>query len=80
VDGGPAIVKCHSKRLVSRGEACSEGSRVEASSRDSWRMRLMVGDLVLNPGVPGVRGVDGVRGVVGVEGREAIVSEFRSDI
>lgn len=40
----------------------------------------MVGDLVLNPGVPGVRGVDGVRGVVGVEGREAIVSEFRSDI
>lgn len=41
-------------------------------------MRLMVGDLVLKPGVPGVRGVEGVRGVVGVEGSEAIVSVRRN--
>ena len=70
VDGGPDIVKCHSKRLASKGAAVREGSGESESSRDSWRIRLMVGDLVLKPGV---RGVAGVRGVRGVGGREAMI-------
>ena len=36
-------------------------------------MRLIVGDLVLKPGVLGVPGVRGVRGVVGVGGTDVIV-------
>ena len=71
MDGGPEMVKCHSKRFVSRGEAVSDGSGDRESSRDSWRIRLMVGDLVLKPGVRGVLGVRGVRGEVG---REAILA------
>ena len=70
MEGGPVRVKCHSKRLFSRGAAVREGSGEMESSRDSWRMRLMVGDLVLKPGV---RGVEGVLGVVGVEGMEVMV-------
>ena len=69
VEGGPWRVKCHSKRLVSRGAAARVGSGERESSRDSCRMRFTVGDLVLKPGVRGVRGVEGV---VGVEGREAM--------
>ena len=63
-------MKCHSKRLVSRGAAARVGSGERESSRDSCRMRFMVGDLVLKPGVLGVRGVEGV---VGVEGIDAIL-------
>lgn len=60
-------MKCHSKRLVSSGAAWSVGSGVRDSSRDSWRMRFIVGDFVLKPGVLGVRGVEGVVGVVGTD-------------
>ena len=49
-----------------------DGSGVRDNSRDSCRMRLIVGDLVLNPGVRGVPGVPGVLGVLGVEGEEAM--------
>lgn len=50
VDGGPERVKCHSKRLDSRGAACRVGSGWVESSVASLRIRLMVGDLVLNEG------------------------------
>ncbi len=50
VDGGPARVKCHSKRSDSRGEAWRVGSGWEESSEASFRMRLIVGDLVLKVG------------------------------
>jgi hypothetical protein len=42
VPAGPRIVKCHSKRLSSRGSAkyCEEGSR--ESSRTSAKMRFFV--------------------------------------
>ena len=43
-------MKCHSKRLDSRGAACKDGSGWLESSLASFRMRLMVGDLVLNVG------------------------------
>jgi len=43
-------VKCHSKRLDSRGAACKVGSGWVESSVASLRMRLIVGDLVLNIG------------------------------
>ena len=74
MEGGPDIVKCHSNRFVSSGAAVSEGSGERDISRDSCRMRLMVGDFALNPGV---LGVPGVRGVDGVGGKEAI-TEFES--
>ena len=35
VEGGPWRVKCHSKRLVSRGAAKKAGSGKRESSRDS---------------------------------------------
>ncbi len=44
------MVKCHSKRLDSRGEAWRVGSGLERSSWASLSMRLMVGDLVLKVG------------------------------
>ena len=66
-------MKCHSKRLVSSGAAAKDGSGESDSSRDSCRMRLIVGDLVLKPGVRGVPGVRGERGVVGVDGTEAML-------
>jgi len=50
VAGGPAIVKCHSKRFESSGAACKVGSGWAESSVASLRMRLMVGDLVLKVG------------------------------
>lgn len=43
-------MKCHSKRLESRGDACRVGSWVEESSEASLRIRLMVGDLELRFG------------------------------
>lgn len=43
-------MKCHSKRLDSRGAACKVGSGWVESSVASLRMRLMVGDLVLKVG------------------------------
>lgn len=43
-------MKCHSKRFESRGAACRVGSGWVESSVASLRMRLMVGDLVLNVG------------------------------
>ena len=43
-------MKCHSKRLDSSGAACKEGSGWLESSAASFRMRFMVGDLVLNIG------------------------------
>lgn len=43
-------MKCHSKRLDSRGEAWRVGSGWEESSEASLRIRLIVGDLVLNVG------------------------------
>lgn len=43
-------MKCHSKRLVSSGAACRDGSGWLESSVASLRMRFMVGDLVLNTG------------------------------
>ena len=39
------MVKCHSKRSVSRGEAVKSGEGVVASSEASLRMRFMVGVL-----------------------------------
>ena len=50
-DGGPRSVKCHSNRLVSRGDACRSGDGEVESSEASRRIRFMVGDLVLNFGV-----------------------------
>lgn len=50
MEGGPASVKCHSKRFVSRGEACRLGSGWVWSSEASRRMRFTVGDLVLKLG------------------------------
>jgi len=50
-DGGPRSVKCHSNRLVSRGDACRSGDGEVESSEASRRIRFMVGDLVLNLGV-----------------------------
>ena len=50
MEGGPARVKCHSNKSDSRGEAWRVGSGCEESSEASFRMRLMVGDLVLNVG------------------------------
>ena len=50
VEGGPLRVKCHSKRLDSSGAACNDGSGWLESSLASFRMRLMVGDLVLKVG------------------------------
>ena len=44
-------MKCHSNRLVSSGEAWRSGEGVVESSDASRRIRLMVGDLVLNFGV-----------------------------
>lgn len=44
------MVKCHSKRLDSRGAACSVGSGWEESSEASLSIRLMVGDFVLKVG------------------------------
>ena len=55
-------MKCHSKRFVSKGAACKLGSGERESSRDSCKMRFIVGDLVLKEGVDGVRGVLGVPG------------------
>lgn len=66
--GGPVIVKCHSKRLDSRGCAVREGSGWRDSSLDSWRMRLMVGDFVLKAGR-----------VVDMAGRAVIRSAARSE-
>ena len=43
-------MKCHSKRLESRGAAWRVGSGFEESSVASFRIRFMVGDLVLNVG------------------------------
>lgn len=43
-------MKCHSKRLDSRGAAWRVGSRLVRSSEASLRMRFMVGDLVLKVG------------------------------
>lgn len=43
-------MKCHSKRLDSRGAACKVGSGWAESSLASLRIRLMVGDLVLKVG------------------------------
>ena len=43
-------MKCHSKRLASSGAACNDGSGWLDSSLASFRMRLMVGDLVLKVG------------------------------
>lgn len=43
-------MKCHSKRLESRGAACRVGSGWLESSVASLRMRFMVGDLVLKVG------------------------------
>ena len=43
-------MKCHSKRLDSRGAACRVGSGWLESSVASLRMRFMVGDLVLKVG------------------------------
>lgn len=43
-------MKCHSKRLDSSGAACKDGSGWLESSLASFRMRFMVGDLVLNVG------------------------------
>lgn len=43
-------MKCHSKRLDSRGAACKVGSGWLESSVASLRIRLMVGDLVLKVG------------------------------
>ena len=51
-------MKCHSKRLDSRGAAWRVESGWSESSRDSWRMRLMVGDLVLKEGFEVVGGID----------------------
>lgn len=48
--GGPARVKCHSKRSDSSGEAWRLGSGLVKSSEASFRIRLMVGDLVLKVG------------------------------
>ena len=53
MEGGPLSVKCHSKRLDSRGLADIVGSGDWLNSRDSRRMRLIVGDLVLNFGTEG---------------------------
>lgn len=50
VEGGPWRVKCHSKRLDSKGAACKVASGFERSSVASLRMRFIVGDLVLNVG------------------------------
>ena len=41
-------MKCHSKRFSSRGAACIDGSGWLESSLASLRMRLIVGDFVLN--------------------------------
>lgn len=43
-------MKCHSKRLDSRGEAWRVGSGLERNSWASLSIRLMVGDLVLKVG------------------------------
>ncbi len=43
-------MKCHSKISNSMGAACRVGSGFVESSEASLRMRLMVGDLVLNIG------------------------------
>lgn len=43
-------MKCHSKRLDSRGAAWREGSGWDWSSEASFKIRLIVGDLVLNVG------------------------------
>ena len=72
------MVKCHSKRSVSRGVAWRDGSGLRLSSRASWRMRLTVGDLVLKPGVRGVRGEDGSEGERAGIGPEAIWERERS--
>ena len=50
-------MKCHSKRLESRGAACRVGSGLEESSEASFRMRFIVGDLVLNVGRAMIFGV-----------------------
>ena len=43
-------MKCHSKRLDSRGAACRVESGWDCNSEASLRMRFIVGDLVLNVG------------------------------
>ena len=55
-------IKCHSKRLVSSGAAVNDESVQKESSWDSFRMRLIVGDFALKPGVRGVAGVRGESG------------------
>lgn len=50
VEGGPWTVKCHSKRLDSKGAAWMVASGLLRSSVASFKMRLIVGDLVLNVG------------------------------
>lgn len=43
-------MKCHSKRFASKGAAWRVGSGLEESSEASFKMRFIVGDLVLNVG------------------------------
>lgn len=50
VEGGPCSVKCHTKRLSSKGAACKVASGFDRSSVASFKIRLIVGDLVLNVG------------------------------
>lgn len=47
-ESGPRVVKCHSKRLSSRGSTWRLGEALEASSEASFSVRLIVGFLVLN--------------------------------
>ena len=54
--GGPARVKCHSKRSDSSGEAWRLGSGLVKSSEASFRIRLMVGDLVWKVGRDIIKG------------------------
>ena len=55
-------MKCHSKRLDSRGEAWKSGLCVEESSAASFMMRLMVGDFVEKPWVAMIGDVRTMRG------------------
>ncbi len=63
-------MKCHSKRLESRGAAWRVGSGWVESSVASFRMRLIVGDLVLKVGraMVGVLVVFVVNGLFGRRG------------
>ncbi len=70
VFGGPARVKCHSKRSDSMGAACRVESGFVESSEASLRMRLMVGDLLLNIGTDMVMRWRGRRSLDAMSNRE----------